>query len=53
MFNNKGYYSGYYESLSGALEKPSSPLTGATFLLIGLADVEPGEHIRFTFRTCG
>ena len=28
---------------------PISPLTGATFLLIGLADVELGEHIKFTF----
>ncbi|MFB9809473.1 hypothetical protein ACFFQF_32365 [Haladaptatus pallidirubidus] len=28
---------------------PISPLTGATFLLIGLAEVELGEHIRFTF----
>lgn len=28
---------------------PVSPLTGATFLLIGLADVELGEHIKFTF----
>lgn len=27
---------------------PISPLTGATFLLIGLADVELGEHIKFT-----
>jgi CitMHS family citrate-Mg2+:H+ or citrate-Ca2+:H+ symporter len=27
---------------------PISPLTGATFLLIGLAEVELGEHIRFT-----
>jgi CitMHS family citrate-Mg2+:H+ or citrate-Ca2+:H+ symporter len=28
---------------------PISPLTGATFLLIGLAEVELGEHIKFTF----
>lgn len=28
---------------------PISPLTGATFLLIGLADVELGDHIKFTF----
>lgn len=28
---------------------PISPLTGATFLLIGLSGVELGEHIRFTF----
>lgn len=28
---------------------PISPLTGATFLLVGLAEVELGEHIRFTF----
>lgn len=28
---------------------PISPLTGATFLLIGLADVELGEHVKFTF----
>jgi len=28
---------------------PLSPLTGATYLLIGLADVDLGEHIKFTF----
>lgn len=28
---------------------PISPLTGATFLLIGLAEVELGDHIKFTF----
>lgn len=28
---------------------PISPLTGATFLLIGLSEVELGEHIKFTF----
>lgn len=28
---------------------PISPLTGATYLLIGLADVDLGEHIKFTF----
>lgn len=28
---------------------PISPFTGATFLLIGLANVELGEHIKFTF----
>lgn len=28
---------------------PISPLTGATFLLIGLANIELGEHIKFTF----
>lgn len=28
---------------------PISPLTGATYLLVGLADVDLGEHIKFTF----
>lgn len=28
---------------------PISPLTGATFLLIGLTEVELGDHIKFTF----
>jgi citrate-Mg2+:H+ or citrate-Ca2+:H+ symporter, CitMHS family len=28
---------------------PISPLTGATYLLIGLAGVDLGEHIKFTF----
>ncbi|MFC6907037.1 citrate:proton symporter [Halalkalicoccus tibetensis] len=28
---------------------PISPLTGATYLLIGLAEVDLGEHIKFTF----
>ncbi|QCS41851.1 CitMHS family transporter [Natrinema versiforme] len=27
---------------------PISPFTGATYLLIGLADIELGEHIKFT-----
>lgn len=28
---------------------PISPFTGATYLLIGLANIELGEHIKFTF----